>query len=56
MEVGALAHFAKKKTGIFDFKTLIIALFGPFYGKNFRRFSVKGGGVPPLSAKGFLAK
>ena len=54
MEVGALAHFAKKKTGIFDFKTLIIALFGPFYGKNFRRFSVKGGrGVSSNSARLF---
>ena len=37
-------------------KTLILALFDPFFEENFQQFSVKGGGVPPLSAKVFLAK
>ena len=31
------------KTGIFGPKTLFLALFGPFYGEIFWRFSVKGG-------------
>ena len=63
---GAPPHSAKdklcKETGIFGSITLILALFGSFYGNNFRRFSVKGGegpglGVPPNSAKlFFLAK
>ena len=45
-----------KKTAIFGQKTLILALFDPFFDENFRQFSAKGGVVPPLSAKGFLEK
>ena len=39
-------------------KTLILALFDPFFCENYRRLSIKEGGrgVPPISAKGFLAK
>ena len=37
-------------------KTQTLALFDPFFKENFRQFSIKGGGVTPLSAKGFLAK
>ena len=37
-------------------KMPILALFDPFFEENFRQFSVKGGGVPPLTAKVFLAK
>ena len=35
---------------------ILLALFDPFFEENCRQFFVKGGGYPPLSAKGFLAK
>ena len=41
-----------KNTGIFGPKTLILALFGLFYGENFPRFSVRDG-VPLQSANIF---
>ena len=41
-----------KNTGIFGPKTLILALFGLFYGENFPRFSVWDG-VPLQSANIF---
>merc|ERR1712240_113964 len=42
-----------KKTAIFGQKTLILALFCPFFKGNFRPFSVKGGGGVgyPLNVK-----
>ena len=42
----------RKNTGIFGPKTLILALFGLFYGKNFPRFSIRDG-VPLQSANIF---
>ena len=46
----------REKTAIFGQKTPILALLDPFFEENFRQFSVNGEGVPPLSAKVFLAK
>ena len=34
----------------------ILALFDPFLRKIFSNFLLRGGGVNPFSAKGFLAK
>ena len=45
------------KNGFFGQKTLILALFDPFFTKSFGDFPLRGGGgITPLSDKGFLAK
>ena len=46
----------RQKAAIFGQKTPILALFGQFFRKFFGNFPLRGGGVSPNSAKGFLAK